>query len=62
MFACLDPSAPCADDDDFDAEDYKSTFLYVDNVSERGLDFPCLDKIHGNGNCDSDNNIDECGK
>lgn len=61
-FACLDPGAPCADDDDFDPEDYDFTFSDGDDISDSGSPSLCSDDtFSGNGNCDPVNNIDECG-
>ena len=46
-FSCLDPSAPCADDDDV-------TTLPSSEKS-------CLEGFVGDGDCDPSNNFEECG-
>ena len=59
-FACLDPSAPCVDDDDFIPDDD----FYFDDEDELSGSFafePCLDDFIGDGDCDPTNNNEGCG-
>ena len=49
-FECLDPKAQCSDDADHVVPDHH------DDSS------PCLDHFIGDGDCDSANNNEECGK
>lgn len=60
-FACVDPSAPCVNDDDFTpgADDFY--FDYDDDFSASFEFQPCIDDFISDGDCDSANNNEECG-
>lgn len=47
-FECRDPTAPCIDDDDANTSGYTSTFK-------------CLTEFFGDGDCDLENNEEDCG-
>lgn len=76
-FACIDPSAPCVDDDDDNAIDddggiFDDDVMFDDDMSasfEFSFGLPdsfsysaCLDAFIGDGECDMDNNTEECGE
>ncbi|CAM9351668.1 unnamed protein product, partial [Laminaria digitata] len=56
-FACIDPNAPCVDDDDFfgfdDDEEMSASYSF--------LSFLCIQQLNGDGACDPDQNMEECG-
>lgn len=59
-FACVDPSAPCVNDDDFiPGED--DFFFDDDDFSTSYFFEPCIDDFIGDGDCDSSNNNEKCG-
>lgn len=47
-FSCLDPSAPCVNDDDVTSLPSSERF--------------CINEFIGDGDCDEGNNYSECGK
>ena len=63
-FACLDPSAPCVDDDDVTAlpeDDTPSTYTYSYTTSGFTSTFSCATSFLSDGDCDSINNKKDCG-
>lgn len=63
-FACIDPSAPCVDDDDFDSPDdgdMSASFSY-----QLSMEFPdsllCVEERIGDGDCQLQNNHEDCGE
>lgn len=61
-FACVDPSAPCVDDDDFIPGGDDFLFDYDDDLFSSSFTFePCIDDFIADGDCDSTNNNEECG-
>lgn len=61
-FACLDPSAPCHNHDGFNTEEDNFSPFDDDDTPDSGFHSLCLDAVSGNGNCDADNNVEECGR
>ena len=52
-FSCVDPSAPCAKDDDLKPS--------IDEPEGTMSPSPCRDDVSGDGDCNAANNNAECG-
>ncbi|CAN0304599.1 unnamed protein product [Ascophyllum nodosum] len=53
-FACVDPDAPCVDDDDYSSAYYSSSWWSVNATTG------CIDSYVSDGFCDATNNYAEC--
>ena len=54
-YACLDPSAPCVDDDDI------TTLPDYEYTSASQSTSTCFEAVLGDGDCDPINNNEDCG-
>lgn len=56
-FDCIDPRAPCVDDDD---DEFSASFSY--ELSGEFVVSSCIDHLIGDGDCQALNNKAECGE